>query len=113
MKIPKRFKLFNTTIDVYVGEHEELMSLTDRWGMADLPKQRILIATDAPDPERVLWHEIVHYLLNYLGYDKENEDEQFVDLLARSLDQVINSFEYAEETSLAEVLRPDRWGPDK
>lgn len=41
--------------------------------------------------QKTLWHEITHIMFTKLGYDKESNNEQMVELLSAALQQIVNT----------------------
>lgn len=99
MKIPKKFKLFATTINVEwdnkglndrstygesrYGESKIILSKTQ--GQQNLSKDKIM---------DVFYHEKVHIILNTLGYNDLSSDEIFVDTFAKLFRQSVETEEY-------------------
>ena len=66
-------------------------------GVADYDLERIVIDLKAAPIDSVnqtYIHEVLHYVLQILGYDEINSDEQFIDSVAHLLYQAIISAKY-------------------
>ena len=98
-EIPKRFKLFATTIEVVVkdnsNEEENYLGLSDNIGsqiiVADKHKGKKVCADVMRDS---FYHEKVHAILDAMNEDKLSSSEKFVDVFARLLRQSDESSEY-------------------
>jgi len=51
----------------------------------------VLSGLDKQVVKQTLWHEIVHVMLNEIGKDKLNNDEGFVDALAKQIYSVLEN----------------------
>ena len=99
MKIPKKFKLFGTTINVewdnkrlndrnVIGECFYVTSkitLCDCVGLDKLSEDKI---------EDVFYHEKVHMILDTMSKHDLSKDEEFVDIFAKLLRQSDVTSEY-------------------
>ena len=99
MKIPKRFKLFGRTITVEYNQNEA--DECDFKGATRWRKDQILLANPnvyktgtAKGQEQTFCHELVHYILYLMRNEKLGNDEDFVDLFASCLHQVLDTMEY-------------------
>ena len=90
MKIPKRFEMFGSTINV-VRRKDLLGSCTA--GLWESDSQRISIATGlTPDQaQHAFVHEFFHAALEACGEHKLSADEKFVDTLAGLTVQMLKS----------------------
>lgn len=89
-KIPKKFNLFGETYNVKylvkidkensVGEYDPVKN-TIKIKKGLLPEQEV----------QTFLHEIVHCILDNLGYKNLHEDEVFVDTFAKALHQVLKT----------------------
>lgn len=99
MKIPKKFKLFGTTISVVwnnkycndknvYGENsysESKITLSTTHGVDDLSEDKIL---------DTFYHEKVHAILTAMNERELNDNEKFVDVFAKLLRQSDITAEY-------------------
>lgn len=99
MKIPKRFKLFATTINIvsddkrmndidaygYYEESESKITLCKVDGVNKLSKDRI---TDT------FYHERTHAILQAMNKKDLSADEEFVDVFSKLLRQAVESERY-------------------
>ena len=90
MKIPKKFKIGNLTIKVKFKT--ELLDECNIYGRCRYDKQDILLSNysnnELLSEEHVLqtfYHEKIHHILNMMGENDLNKNEQFVDLFANFL----------------------------
>lgn len=68
-------------------------------GCALYDKQEIVIDMDILEDDsmkQTYLHELLHYILFILGYNKLNNDEQFVDSVSHLLYQAIKSSTFGE-----------------
>lgn len=74
--------------EFYNGDNKESIECA---GMCDVMAEKIYVANDFPVESRkkILYHELVHGMLTEMGSDK-NDDESFVDALARQLYSLFN-----------------------
>jgi len=99
MKIPSKFKLFGTTINV-VWDNKRLndqsvyglyeystseITLSTSQGVKELSKDRII---------DTFYHERTHAILDMMNERGLSEDEKFVDVFSKLLRQAIESEEY-------------------
>jgi len=99
MKIPKRFKLFGST--VHVAFVEQLNMDDSARGMSSFRRQSISIQPSSKSwprskesIEQTYCHEIVHHILTALSEDDLSANEKFVDTFASALHQVLTTAEY-------------------
>lgn len=92
MKIPKSFKLFNTTINVIFDNqraddlqvfgsyqpHNHTILLSNKYGIEHLGEDQII---------DTFYHEKVHAILRAMNEEKLNRNEKFVDVFAKLLRQ--------------------------
>jgi len=101
MNIPKRFKLFGSTIDI-VWDNEK-MNYGKNYGESTYGQNLIFLATTQgiePLPEDkimdVFYHEKVHMILDYMKEYKLSCNEKFVDIFAKLLRQSDITAEYED-----------------
>lgn len=72
-----------------VIECEDNFSVDCHFAMIDFKKAEIHINKDMSDEmkKEQLCHEILHGILVHLGYQEQNNDEQFVQALANAINQ--------------------------
>ena len=99
MKIPKRVKLFGSTINIIFDD--KTCESNSGYGSAIFKEDIIYLRKNAhgngikeTEIECTYLHEIIHFILNKNGYNKLCDDEDFVSRLARSLHQVLTTQEY-------------------
>jgi len=92
MKIPKEFKLFQTTIKVVWNNKR--MNDVDAYGYFDYSKSEITLGTtdgvDKLSSDRIsdcFYHEKVHSILESMRERDLSKNEQFVDVFAKLLRQ--------------------------
>ena len=99
MKIPKRFKLFSTTVKVvfdnkrmddihaygYYEESESKIILCKVDGVSKLPDDKIL---------DTFYHERTHAILQAMNKKELSANEEFVDVFSKLLRQAIESEKY-------------------
>lgn len=98
-RIPKRFTLFATKINVVIDNNR--LKDHNTLGLSEYAKSLISIATETIHgeiPEDVIidtyFHEKVHMILDTMGRDDLSKDEQFVEVFARLLRQAEESEEF-------------------
>lgn len=97
--IPRSIFVFAHKIDIIFDE-----KLADDYnynGLADYNKGIIILQPDCEGfhrtPESVrttFWHEVIHFILRTLGYEKLAEDETFVSLMGYAIHQIIDTAKY-------------------
>ena len=99
MKIPKTFQLFGNTIKVEIDVDK--MDSASAYGQAQYKTDTVTLSNKAhgepickAEIETSLFHEIVHMVLRRTSHKELGEDEKFVDLIARSLHQVMTTMKY-------------------
>lgn len=99
MKIPKRFKLFATTIEIKWDN--ERMNDKRRYGECDYSQSLIILSktngVDKLSEGKILdtfYHEKTHMILNSMHRSDLSEDELFVDTFAKLLRQADETAEY-------------------
>ena len=99
MKIPKRFKLFATTINVVIDNKR--MDDTRSYGLCEYGESKITLSTkdgiNNLSEGRMLdcfYHEKIHMILCSMKRDELSKDEQFVDVFAKLLRQADETSEY-------------------
>ncbi|MHC4099206.1 MAG: hypothetical protein ACYSU3_24515 [Planctomycetota bacterium] len=97
MKIPKSFELFGQTINVVFKN--DLTFEDDAIGATRFRRNEIWLQTkESGRPEvqveQTFLHELVHWILHELNYDKLRDDEQFVDNVASLLHQAFTTAKY-------------------
>ncbi len=98
MKIPKKFKLFGTTINVLFDS--EKMNKDSTIGISEHSKSKITL-TDKYNGEKLsddmildsFYHEKVHMILDSMYEHKLSSNERFVEIFSRLLRQSIESAE--------------------
>jgi len=92
MNIPKSFKLFATTINVFWDNNR--MNDKGLYGLSDYSKSEITLSTtngvDALSEDKIVdtfYHEKVHMVLDSMNRNDLSNDEQFVDVFAKLLRQ--------------------------
>lgn len=98
MKIPKQFELFGRTI--HVEYQDDLARISDALGRSDYSTDTITLQNAAPGYQRSLaqieqtfFHEMVHFILQGMN-SKLQDDENFIDLFASCLHQVLVTSKY-------------------
>jgi len=99
MRIPKSFKLFGSTITV---EFDNDKCEAERAYGIVIYKRNIIKLQDKAHGEKIAneeieasyYHEILHFILNRLGYDDLNDDEKFVKQVSKALQQCLTTQEY-------------------
>lgn len=89
-KIPKKFNLFGET---YIVKYVVKIDEEDSVGEYDPEKNTIKIKKGLLPEQQVqtFLHEIVHCILDNLGYKNLHEDEILVDTFAKALHQVLKT----------------------
>lgn len=84
-----------------VIEKEDSFNVDTHFGQIEFAKCEIKINKDLPGQmkKETICHEMVHGMLVHLGYDKESNDEQFVQALGNAIAQgfILKTFDNAEE----------------
>jgi hypothetical protein len=103
MKIPKKFKLFDHTIEVIYNNTIKGDSGDELFGNTDSNFNKIRLAKKLKNEkgksiniprsqiEHTFCHELVHTILCLMGEDKLNKNEKFVDNFAGFLHQYMNT----------------------
>lgn len=96
--IPKYFYIFGEKVTVSkIKEIDKGKS----YGEFDLLKNKIRLAKtvykhqiNEDQVEQAYFHELVHCMLEHLGYDSLSEDEKFVDNMGKALHQILTTSKY-------------------
>lgn len=98
MKIPKKFKLFGTTINI-VWDNKRLNDKSV-YGLFDYSKSEITLSTthgtEDLSENRIMdtfYHERTHAILNAMSEDELSSNEKFVDVFSKLLRQADESAE--------------------
>ena len=101
MRLPKQFKLGGMVVTIEVNndilhdnalgqafpnENKILLAIKDR--QTEFPKTKV---------EQTLYHEILHMVLDSLGYHELSSDEKFIQSVSLLLHQAINSLQYEKD----------------
>lgn len=90
MQIPKQFQIFGETYKIkqLVRVHKD-----DRWGEHEPTGNIIKIkkTLNQDQKEQAYFHEMIHCILTNLSYNDLNEDEVFVDRVAKALHQILKT----------------------
>lgn len=96
--IPKHFYLFGEKIKVSILKEVDKGRL---YGQSDINQNKIRIAKtvrrailNEDQKEQTYIHELVHMILDHLGYSELSTNEEFVDRLAKCLHQALKTSEY-------------------
>lgn len=99
MNIPKKFKLFGTTINI-VWDNKR-MNDKSLYGLCDYSKNEITLSaiegTNELSEDRIkdtFYHEKTHAILDAMGEHDLSENEKFVDVFAKLLRQADETAEY-------------------
>jgi rRNA pseudouridine-1189 N-methylase Emg1 (Nep1/Mra1 family) len=99
VRIPKRFKLFATTVEV-VWDNKKCDDL-GAYGQADYGSSQIILATTngaySLSKDKIIdtyYHERTHHILNAMQETELCKNEKFVDVFSQLLRQSIESEEY-------------------
>lgn len=103
MRIPKSFYLMGQKWSVeYDGK---LFIKHEAVGLCEYEKSKITIQPDIEDYprpqskiEHTFWHESVHAILDAMGEDLMRDNEQFVDVFAGLLHQILTTAEYEQKS---------------
>lgn len=100
-KIPTSFTLFGQEIKVLfrktlVKKHKAVGMWKSNENKIELQTSSKTLPISADNIESTLWHEIVHAILDKNSYDNLNEDEEFVDRMANSIREVLNTAKYKQ-----------------
>lgn len=108
MIIPNKIRIGNFDYDVELTEQPILLDYQLCSGLCDVHNQLIQIDAGLTDQnkERVLWHETVHGLFEYLGLDFGEKNENIVDSVARGVMQLVrdNPLMFITEDVVEEYL---------
>ncbi len=98
LKIPKSFQLLGHTYKVKVVSKVDKGD--DSWGQLD-PHKKVLklrnFYLDEADKEvfiETFFHELIHAILFELEYNKESNNEEFVERVGRGLHQALKTAKY-------------------
>lgn len=98
-KIPKRFKLFGSTINIVWDN--KLMNQKENYGEAHYSQSKIILShTHGVEPlsqDKILdtyYHEKVHLILDTMNEKELSRNERFVDVFAKLLRQSDITSEY-------------------
>ncbi len=104
MKIPSKFKLFGTTINVVWNN--ERMNDKGCYGLSDYGKAEINLSNtqgvDKLANDRMMdtfYHERTHIILDSMNESELSDNEKFVDVFSKLLRQSIESAEFEEKTT--------------
>ncbi len=99
MKIPKKFKLFGSTIKV-IFDNEKLKT-EQCIGLSEYNKCQITLTTENTKSKlsqdviiNTFYHEKVHMILDMMHENKMSNNEQFVDVFSKLLRQADETAEY-------------------
>jgi len=100
VRIPKSFKLFNSTITVKYAN--EFCIKNNALGMCDVDHLSIVLANTSPEGKiykndvilDTLYHEKVHMILKTMGENKLSSNEKFVDIFGKLLRQSDETAKY-------------------
>lgn len=97
---PKYTEFTLLTHKIQIEYTDELVSDHGALGISKFIRQKISIQPGVDGVpltesavEHTLWHEIIHFILHYMGETELNANEQFVDLLAGLVVQAKNSLQ--------------------
>ena len=93
MKIPRTFKLLNTTFTVKLDD--KTFRSFGKMGLCNIYDLVITLARDQhlDMMESTFLHEVVHAILEVMGETEKSEDEKFVNLFAGLLHQALTTAE--------------------
>ncbi len=98
-KIPKKFKLFGTTMNVIFDDQK--MQDMEALGLAEYCMCRITLASkdgvESLGDDRIVdsfYHEKVHLILDSMGETELSKNEKFVDIFAKLWRQSDETAEY-------------------
>ncbi len=99
MKIPKKVKLFGSTITIEYNNNE--CDKENSYGLALLNQDKILLS-DFSDGNKIketniectFLHELIHFILTRLDYIDLSKDEKFIKRFSNLLHQVLTTQEY-------------------
>lgn len=99
--IPKSFMLFGTEYVVSrIGLSNEHFGRCDAMAcQIDLNSDKLISETVL---EQTFWHEVIHAILWRSGNAKLGKDEDFVDLMASCIHQVVTTSIYEEASDASE-----------
>ena len=99
IKIPKSFKLFATTIKVFLDNKR--MNDLKAYGLCDYGRSEITVSTvdgvdELSDDKRIdtFYHERVHMILDHMQEYDLSRNEKFVDLFAKLQRQADETADY-------------------
>ncbi len=97
MKIPKKYKLFDS--EIAVEFIDDLMQSTDCYGQWYESRSLIKLQTinDAytdDSAQATFCHEFVHSILTNMGEFELNQNEKFIDIFSKLLKQALNTMEF-------------------
>ena len=104
--IPKRFKIFGTTVNVFIkkGKHTDTDKDSNILGECSHNGSDIMLYTESfyrTLPEDVMkdtfYHEKVHMILDHMNEYELSSNEKFVDVFAKLLRQSEETAEYENE----------------
>lgn len=98
-KIPKKFRLFGTTIDV-VWDNKRCND-TNAYGLSEYSQSKITLSTkdggESLSKDRMIdcfYHERTHSILDAMNEGELSKNEKFVDVFSKLLRQAIESSEF-------------------
>jgi|688.fasta_scaffold28640_9 hypothetical protein len=92
--LPKKINILGHTITIKRVKRIPIKGSGNCRGLWVPDKNLIYVVVGNTDlEEQTLWHEIVHAMLDNIGYQELSDDEQFVDRLGSILHQVYKSIE--------------------
>jgi hypothetical protein len=97
MTIPESVQLMGVTVPIIWWKDEERSEEELKYhGEAHFSSKRIYLANTCRGvdmtqelKEHTFFHELLHQILDSAGYKKQNDNEQFVDLIAGLLHQAL------------------------
>jgi len=99
MKVPKKYKLFNTTVNI-IWDNKRL---NDKgvYGLHDYGKSEIVLSTiegvEKLSEDRIIdtfYHERTHSILDAMNEQELSNNERFVDVFSKLLRQSIETSKY-------------------
>jgi len=98
MEIPRSFKLFGSTITIEFNNDK--CDKEDAYGIAKYKTNKIYLSEktsgdkmESTEIEVTFLHEVLHFVLLKVGYEKLSGDEAFVGIVSRALHQFLTTQE--------------------
>ena len=101
INIPTEFNIFGQTYKIVF---KKKITKSDDLGIHDRDEKLIELkqpckGNDKNNVEETYLHEVIHCILDHLGYDDLSDNEAFVTQVSKALHQILKTSKYAENNN--------------